>query len=102
MAVTQPVGHFPELGTLLWECRVAFRGGTVPPRAGHGCGHCPGGEMSPGAGGQRTWLLSVTMGMWDGVFVPRSGGSRKDLGNRGAEGSHSGDTGSAVASLKQR
>lgn len=39
MSVTQPVGHFPELGTpLFWEWRVAFRGGTVPPR-------CPQGEL---------------------------------------------------------
>lgn len=44
MAVTQPVGHFPELGTLLLrEWMVAFRGGTVPPR-------CPEGELETALG----------------------------------------------------
>lgn len=44
MSVTQPVGHFPELGTLLlWEWTVAFRGGTVPPR-------CPEGELDTALG----------------------------------------------------
>lgn len=44
MSVTQPVGHFPELGTiLLWEQGVAFSEGTVPPR-------CPWGELDMAVG----------------------------------------------------
>lgn len=89
MSVTQPVGHFPELGTLLlWEWTVAFRVASgrdcrslMPSRrTGHSSGFCSGGEMSPGPGGQCTWLISVRTGMWDGMFIPWSRVSGEDVG----------------------
>lgn len=36
--------------------------------------------MSPEPGGQCTWLISVRIRMWDGVFIPWSRVSREDVG----------------------
>lgn len=86
MSVTQPVGHFPELGTLLlWEWGVAFSEGTVPPR-------CPWGELDMAVGtvlevrcpqgqvGSALGSSLVRIRMWDGVFIPWSRVSREDVG----------------------
>lgn len=84
MSVTQPVGHFLELGTLLlWEWTVAFRGGTVPPR-------CPEGELDMALGtvlevrclqGEVGSALGSSLsGSGCGMFILWSRVSREDVG----------------------